>query len=267
MNQKRWRSTWVAAALFCGCSGNAESAVVARWEFDESPGSTRVLDSSAARREAVLGSNVGVDHGALVFPGWASHVDPEGRLVRALADEAEGRSRVVLVADPRNILSPEDRWFRVELVIRVQTLAGVGLPRPGVSPPGIGLDFEHPSYNIIQRGRTGEPGGLWKMELIGHGNDEGRIGCGFEDDSGNKAYVIAQERVDDAAPHTVSCMRTSNKVGAEVDGNQLASDAQLGRIQPRGEFGDSVTIGGKPGSLDPSDYFAGSIEHVVIERR
>ena len=120
------------------------------------------------------------------------------------------------------------------------------------------------AYNVIQKARASNLGGFWKMEIRGNGNGTGRVRCTLGD--GRLVLVVeSTNRVDDGNWHSFGCNLSLGAFTVVVDGVATSIDAtSLGGVHPVEQFSQSVMIGKKPGSTDPSDSFSGWLDDVSI---
>ena len=76
---------------------------------------------------------------------------------------------------------------------------------------------------------------------------------------------MSAARVDDGQWHTVTAERRGSQSVLTVDGRTAtASAAQVGGIQPSGTYSAAMTVGKKPGSVDPRDAFAGWLDALTV---
>jgi hypothetical protein len=205
----------------------AQSAEVAHWRMDEAAGSPMLVDSSGNGVNGLLGSGVvaGTRVGAAVV-----HRFPD-------TDGAPEPSRLHYVAD-RDALDPGAGTYSVEVRFR-STVDGT---------------------NIVQKGQSTTPGGMWKVELEG-----GTVACLFRG-SGGDAFARSTTRVLDGNWYVLRCERTANGLTLAVNGT-----VESRRSVASGTIANSrnLTIGGKPDCNDRSvecDYFQGDIDYVRIDR-
>jgi hypothetical protein len=231
-------------------AASAADTVVALWRMDESGGSVMV-DSAAPADNGDIGPGVRPGGGVYEFTGWADAVSADGRLQGSIPANAS----IVTVRDPTPRLVPQDGTLRVDARLRSR-LTSRGLPNEAVNGP-------KPSFNIVQHGLAEDPGGFWKMEIVGYGNREGDVRCVVSD--GRKTYkATAPKGIDDGRWHDAACELSGGRLTASVDGSSASVAAPVQTINPRGAQGGIVAVGKKPGSTDPSDAFSGWIDHLVI---
>lgn len=239
----------------------AWSAIVGQWNMNEPAGSTLMLDSAAPAANSSPYSGV-VDNGSTyLFPGWTNNLTPTGQLSGVLATSSLGEIRV---PDPSGKLLPLTSSFSVAVRLR-PTLVNGSLPTDGVDPALI-----NPSYNVVQRGRATDPGGFYKLELIGYGSKYGKIHCGMKAPGYNSVDVYSGPLLDGNF-HTVDCTidRLAKVLRITTDGVvswTKSYGSTYGSISPRDIYGTFLTVGKKPGSLNPADAFAGEIDWVSASR-
>ena len=246
-----WSLSVCGATLGCGPrAGQAPLGfgVVARWPMDAATQAV-MLDASGAGRHGSVGSAVVAEEGTYRFPGWSGNVDAAGRLHGAVPASAGS----VEVLDPADALDPRTGTFIVSLRLRSALTAAGRLP----SAPAA-------SFNVVQKARADDPGGFWKIELLGDGGAAGRLHWVLSDGR-TTVETTSVQRVDDGGWHTVTAARRGHTVVLTVDGVPvLATATGLGDVHPRGPFSATMTIGKKPGSTDPGDAFAGWIDELVV---
>jgi len=122
------------------------------------------------------------------------------------------------------------------------------------------------SYNIVQKARSDDGGGFWKLELGGSGAQLGKLRWVLSDGL-HSVVVTSKGRVDDGAWHTVVAERRGTQSVLTVDGATASASAKsIGDIHPKGKYSDTMTVGKKPGSTDPKDAFAGWLKELVASR-
>jgi hypothetical protein len=166
------------------------------------------------------------------------------------------KAGAVAVPDPDGLLDPRTDSFSVSLNLQVTLVTATNR-----LPTASGA-----SYNIVQKARANDPGGYWKLELIGSGAPLGKLRWVLSDGS-HKAVVKSKQRVDDGAWHTVVAKRQANQLVLTVDGGvpATASALTVGDVHPSGKYAAQMTLGKKPGSTDPKDAFAGSLQQLVYD--
>ena len=216
--------------------------------MDEAGGSV-MRDLSGSGLDGAIGSAVVVGGGTYRFPGWSQNVDPSGRLAGTVPADAGA----VEIVDPSDLLDRGTGSFVVTLRLRSDLTAQGRLP----AAPGA-------SYNIVQKARADDPGGFWKLELAGSGSASGRLRWVLSDGR-RSAVVMSAARVDDGQWHTVTAERRGSQSVLTVDGRTAtASAAEVGGIHPSGTYSAAMTVGKKPGSVDPRDAFAGWLDALTV---
>ena len=216
--------------------------------MDEAGGSV-MRDLSGSGLDGAIGAAVVVGGGTYRFPGWSQNVDPSGRLAGTVPPDAGA----VEIVDPSDLLDRGTGSFVVTLRLRSDLTAQGGLP----AAPGA-------SYNIVQKARADDPGGFWKLELAGSGSTSGRLRWVLSDGR-RSAVVMSAVRVDDGQWHTVTAERRGSQSVLTVDGRMAtASAAHVGGIHPSGSYSAAMTVGKKPGSVDPRDAFAGWLDDLTV---
>lgn len=244
--------TAVALTMLATVSASAAASVVGSWPMNESSGSV-MIDTSGSGLNGKIGSAVqlgGGDRGYL-FPGWTSNVDSSGQLTGKVSSTAGA----VSVPDPNDTLDPRTGDISVSLDLQATLTASGRLPTASGA-----------SYNIVQKARSNDPGGFWKLELAGSGSTLGRLRWVLSDGS-HKVVVTSKPRVDDGAWHSVVAERRGNQMVLTVDGSSVTKSASsVGDIHPTGTWSATMTVGKKPGSTDPKDAFAGRLRQLIVTR-
>ena len=238
-----------AAPLWSG-SAAAAGAEVGHWRMDEQSGNV-MHDSSPSGLNGTIGSAVTLPGGSFQFPGWTGNVDGTGHLKGKVPAEA-GAGKV---PDPGDVLDPRTGSFTITVRLRSALLANGHLP----TAPGA-------SYNIVQKARSDDGGGFWKLELGGSGAQLGKLRWVLSDGL-HSVVVTSKGRVDDGAWHTVVAERRGTQSVLTVAGATASASAKsIGDIHPKGKYSDTMTVGKKPGSTDPKDAFAGWLKELVASR-
>ena len=216
--------------------------------MDEAGGSV-MHDLSGSGLDGAIGAAVVVGGGTYRFPGWSQNVDPYGRLAGTVPPDAGA----VEIVDPSDLLDRGLGSFVVTLHLRSDLTAQGRLPAAPAA-----------SYNIVQKGRADDPGGFWKLELAGSGSASGRLRWVLSDGR-RSAVVVSAARVDDGRWHTVTAKRRGGQSVLTVDGLTTTTSAtHVGGIHPSGTYSAAMTVGKKPGSVDPRDAFAGSLDALAV---
>jgi hypothetical protein len=240
----------LAAGTLWATPAGAAGAEVGHWRMDESSGNV-MHDSSPSGLDGSIGSAVTLGGGMYQFPGWTGNVDGTGHLTGRVPAEAGA----VKVPDPADVLDPRTASFTVAVQIRSALLNNGRLPTASGA-----------SYNIVQKARSDDPGGFWKLELSGSGTTLGKLRWVLSDGT-HKVVVNAKGRIDDGGWHTVVAERRGSQSVLTVDGRVAsASAASIGDIHPKGKYSAVMTVGKKPGSTDPKDAFAGWLKELVASR-
>jgi hypothetical protein len=225
------------------------AAAQAIWNMSETSG--RVMnDSVRPFQNGVIGPTVVIGGGVYEFPGWVNNVDAGGNFVGQIS----ATDSLVSVADAGHVLEPKNGAFSVEGIVQARLTAAGTLP---VGARGV-------AYNIIQKARASNLGGFWKVEMRGNGIGIGRLVCTLGDGR-NVVSVQSTVRMDNGARHSFACRLNKGVFAAVVDNTSANADASiLGAVTPVERFSNTVSIGKKPGSTDPSDSFAGWIDQLSI---
>jgi hypothetical protein len=109
--------------------------------------------------------------------------------------------------------------------------------------------------NIVQKGRFGTDGGLWKLQVD---SAEGEPSCVVRSGS-DLVNVRSSVSIADAAWHHIVCRRDADGVSIEVDGTVDREDGPTGPVASTWP----VRIGG-PGVGDLDDQFHGRIDDVYL---
>jgi hypothetical protein len=221
---------------------------IGSWPMDEVGGSV-MRDLSGSGLDGAIGSAVLVGGGTYRFPGWSHNVDTSGRLAGTVPADAGA----VKIVDSADLLDRGTGSFVVMLRLRSDLTVQGRLP----AAPGA-------SYNIVQKARADDPGGFWKIELAGSGSASGRLRWVFSDGQ-RSVVVMSADRVDDGQWHAVTAERRGGQSVLTVDGRTTTTSAlHVGGIQPRGSYSAAMTVGKKPGSVDPRDAFAGWLDALTV---
>ena len=215
-----------AAALAVG-------TMVAGYEMNEPVGSTVMTDSSGS------GINGVITPSPEITTGWVSYDGAVGyHWTRRAPNEAPAvPERIIQVADNIN-LEPgaSTTTFTVEMRYRTKEKFG----------------------NIAQKGQATTKGGQWKIQ-----NPQGRPSCLFKGSIGRVSTRVPTA-INDNLWHILTCVRTSTRVTAYVDGVEV--NHQNGST---GSIDNSIpmTVGGKINCDQITvtcDYFSGDIDWLKI---
>ncbi len=222
----------ITAMLFVGVSpSSADSALVARWELNESASASVMADSGPLDLDGAIGDEIVTGGGSYVW----SVVDPTGY---PATDE-----RLVIVPDAA-ALNPGLDNFEIEM--RYRSAGNYG--------------------NIVQKGQNGSPTGFWKFE-----HPWGRPSCAFKDDTGLLKAVIGDIETNDGQWHVIRCeldrdFGDHGIIRVFVDG---AIDKVNVLKEPLGPIANDrpLALGGKAQCNQMSvfcDYFWGEIDYIEI---
>jgi len=161
------------------------------------------------------------------------------------------------------------------------------------------------SWNVIQRGLAGNPGGQWKMSLVVEGDGSVKAQCVVRDEENRLIRVNSSSEIEPDVEATITCLfddRTNelrvdlngrldavtDVVRKNVDGREAivfdpsedVLDEAFGDSDPNGgatcagevpeEIGNIITIGNKPAcgiTLTDDDRFQGTIRLVQLWKR
>jgi hypothetical protein len=114
--------------------------------------------------------------------------------------------------------------------------------------------------NIIQKGQSNTPGGMWKIDMV-----RGRVVCMYKGADGRAAVRSAQTLWDNSW-HVVRCARRATGVTLTVDnGTPRTNAGKTGNIANTWE----LAIGGKSRCDPPTiqcDYYVGRLDYARIEK-
>ena len=110
--------------------------------------------------------------------------------------------------------------------------------------------------NIVQRGRFGSEGGLWKLQVD---SVEGRPSCVIRSEDEEPLNVRSTISVADSSWHRVVCRRDATGIEIEVDGEVERTDGATGSVDSQWP----IRIG-SPGVGDEDDQFHGRIDDVFL---
>jgi hypothetical protein len=221
----------------------------AAWPMTETTGP--MMDSVAPGQNGSVTAGVIRDGTTYYFPGWSKNVDANGNLFGSVP----ANTGQVVVNDPRHVLEPKNGKFKIWGVLQSQLAANGQLPT-GV--PG-------QNFNVIQKARSVDAGGFWKVEIGSNGNRRGKLMCTLGDGNTTVTAIAPPPLFANGTPHTFACWLNENTLVAELDGQAATADtSQVNNVDPSGRFSTVVTFGKKPGSTDPRDAFAGWLHKVSI---
>ena len=222
------------------------------WGMNETTGTMK--DSLGPPfQNGIVAAGVGRDGSKYHFPGWEHNVDAAGNLVGTVS-ATDGQ---VTVADPQHLIEPKNGKFKISGVMQSALASTTGQLPNGV----VGQNF-----NVIQKARSVDAGGFWKVEIGTHDNRRGALMCTLGDgDTTVTAMSPGPATFADGQPHSFACWLNQNTLVAELDGQQGTVDtSQVNNVDPSGRFSTEVTFGKKPGSTDPEDSFAGWLHEVQV---
>jgi hypothetical protein len=224
----------------------------ALWAMDDTTGTMK--DSVGPPfQNGIVAPGVSRDGSKYHFPGWQNNVDAAGNLV-GVVSATDGQ---VTVADPQHLIEPKNGKFKISGVMQSALASTTGQLPNGV----VGQNF-----NVIQKARSVDAGGFWKVEIGTHDNRRGALMCTLGDgDTTVTAMSPGPATFADGQPHSFACWLNQNTLVAELDGQQGTVDtSQVDNVDPSGRFSTEVTFGKKPGSTDPEDSFAGWLYEVQV---
>jgi Laminin G domain len=115
--------------------------------------------------------------------------------------------------------------------------------------------------NIIQKGQSNTPGGMWKIEMV-----SGHVICTFKGAAGRGAVGSRGDLANDKW-HGITCIRRGTEVVIIVDGGIPRHDpGRTGNIDNNAD----LTIGGKKSCTAPNvscQYYTGLLDRIAIRRR
>jgi hypothetical protein len=241
-----------ALAAVVAVGSAAAATVVATWPMTES-GGTVMVDAMPPAQNGNIGPLVSLTvTDGYDFPGWRDNLTNGGKLQGTIS----AGGSLVSVPDPNAVFDPSP-GFVVSVELRARLTSQGTLPTRATNGAA-------PSYNVVQKGRNNASGGFWKLEIAGSGSPIGKIRCVAGDGQRSKVAVSAA-RVDDGTWHTVGCELVGGTLTAIVGANRSSVAAStLGPIHPGGKWGNSLSIGKKPGSTDPADAFSGWLRNLTF---
>jgi Laminin G domain len=239
VNRRRARRVALAVAAGFGtlvagiAPGSAVAAptVVARYEMNEPPGASTMVDSSGFGSNGVVRSGVVTGATAQGATGYRwSNTSPTAPPAKP--------ERIIQVPDTTR-LDPEGATYVVEF--RYRTTRSFG--------------------NVVQKGQNKTSGGYFKFE-----QPKGFMTCLFKGGNGQQRAVKSPVATNDGNWHTIRCERSAWGVKLWVDGKLVRQLAG-----PTGTISNSkpLVIGGKLECDQVSvtcDYFVGDIDRVQITK-
>lgn len=158
------------------------------------------------------------------------------------------------------------------------------------------------SWNLMQRGLAGNPGGQWKMSLVNERSGRVKAQCVVRDEANRFLRVNSSTEIRPGEPSAISCFfdDRKNELSVDVDGRTDQASAvvrkpvdgtevvvfdttrgiteeEFGTSNPNGGgtcggalpdgIGNTITIGNKPAcgvTLEADDRFQGRIERALI---
>lgn len=221
----------VAVAMAFGVGSSpvgAQSGVLADWRMDEGSGATTLIDSSGNGFNGTIGSAVqlGQREGSTTFQRWpyvSSNAPPNPARLHVMSQSA---------------LNPGTADYAIE--IRLRGTVGDG--------------------NVMQKGQSGNSGGMWKIEL-----HSGYPTCVFRGSTAEGGIRVTT-KITDGKWHVLRCERRATQVVMVLDGVIVGrKQGATGNISNNAK----LVIGGKQ-SCDSitveCDYYRGDIDYVRIER-
>ncbi len=155
-----------------------------------------------------------------------------------------GCGRALINVPDKRRLDPRRNPFRFGAAVRVTDAQ----TRRGKDP------------NIMQKGRINQPGGRWKLELIGSHPQ-----CTMSGSAG-QLVVRTARHIDDGTWHRLQCRRENGVLSLWIDG--VLNRQKAG---PTGRIANNapVRIGAKALALGGNDQYHGRLDNVVykIDRR
>lgn len=225
----------VLAAIFFAAPGGAADVtrspvVVAEWRLDESPGASKMVDSSSS----VVSHNGSISSDVIVGVAGADAIP-------GTAYKFTGSRAIVRVPTAPD-LNPGSQPLTISAYLKVPASLSAG------------------DYNVIQKGPADTAGGAYKLEIAGNARSNlfGYPDCAFNFSSGLKNRVYGPKPINDGAWHLVRCRLTATRAYVTVDG---VAGTKVSRVAGRISNNVDVTLGGKP---NYTHYFYGKADHVSI---
>jgi hypothetical protein len=115
--------------------------------------------------------------------------------------------------------------------------------------------------NIVQKGRWGDNGGQWKLQVDKEAGKPSCVVSGVRNGASDRVVVKASVGIADGTWHSVVCRRTNAGVAILVDGAERGSAA----MEPvELDSPASVTIGAKDIKSQDNDQFQGRLDDVFM---
>ena len=146
-------------------------------------------------------------------------------------------------------------------------IADSGSLDPGTASFEWGADIKMKSTetadgeNVLQKGRWGEPGGQWKLQVDKAGGKPSCVVSGFRNGVESRVVLKSPVGVADNVWHEVICRRTGGGIEIQIDGVVRATAAM-----PLVTLASSatVTIGAKEVLAKDNDQFLGRLDNVFM---
>jgi hypothetical protein len=211
---------WIGAA-------SAYGGVVAKWEMNEPPGSTTMLDSSGSGISGAIGSAVLTGVASLGETAYRWHWQNKDGL---------RPERLVTVENP--LLNPGTDDYAVTL--RIATGSG--------------------DQNILQKGQTHTSGGMFKIDMV-----EGYVICMYKGSLG-RSSIKSSQQIWDNQWHTIRCERKPDRVVLTIDGGvPRVNKGATGNIANNWALSIGGKWRCDPPTVQ-CDYYVGVMDRVVVER-
>jgi hypothetical protein len=240
----------VAFATMNATETNA-TGMVSRWEFNQTNNifANSIADNprlvASSNWSGVVVNSLDGDAAAIYFPGWTNLVS--GNTV--------DKSASMLTAEHTQAYNADGYSFAFGAYVKA------------IDPQSLldsGVLLKSDTLNIIQKGLSGPTKQQWKLSI----STAGKFICSFRgpDNTGAiKEFKVVSKRYSYNVPLHVSC-----KLSDEAISMNIATDSRLdsySSVGPQMVVNESdITIGKKPGSNDPGDTFAGTIDGIFIEK-
>jgi len=199
--------------------------IVGSYQFNETQGSTVLVDASGHGYNGVIGNKLTLDGTSHAFP----YASPADMFVR-------DHERLDII--DANALNPGTKDWSVTI-------------RLAWDSPLLG------DINVTQKGQGKVAGGRWHMAT-----PKGHIKCVYEDNTGAGGEVDswAQPKLTGTGFHTVTCAKVSGKLQLIIDGKTVDQGTKvLGPITNV----TPMTVGGKLHCN--CDYWTGKVDWLVVK--